>query len=65
MWSPHMFIRKSRLQLGKFVIICAKRLLQQNRHLADKPTAFAFVAYWTNNGQRAALGLNGSAAIDP
>ena len=24
-------------------------------HLADKPIAFAFVAYWTNNGQRAAF----------
>ena len=34
-------------------------------HLTDKPTAPSFVAYWTNNGQRAAPGLNGSAAIDP
>ena len=24
-----------------------------------------FVAYWTNNGYRSALGLNGSAANDP
>ena len=24
-----------------------------------------FVGYWTNNGQRAAGGANGSAAIDP
>jgi hypothetical protein len=28
-------------------------------------TAPAFVAYWTNNGQKAALGLDLSAAIDP
>ena len=34
-------------------------------HFADKPTAPAFVAYWTNNGQKAALGLGVSAAIDP
>ena len=33
--------------------------------LADKPTVPDFVAYWTNNGQRAALALIGSAAIDP
>jgi hypothetical protein len=32
---------------------------------ADKPSASAFVADWTNNGQRVALGLNGSAAFDP
>src|ERR1022692_642691 len=42
-----------------------KSLLQQNRHLADKPTAPIFVAYRTNNGQRLALGTDGSAAIDP
>jgi len=34
-------------------------------HLTDKPTAPSFVAYWTNNGQKAALGLDLSAAIDP
>jgi hypothetical protein len=34
-------------------------------HLADKPPAPEFVAYWTNNGQKAALGLDLSAAIDP
>jgi len=34
-------------------------------HFADKPTAPGFVAYWTNNGQKAALGLDLSAAIDP
>src|ERR1039458_7726905 len=34
-------------------------------HLADNPTAPEFVAYWTNNGQKAALGLDLSAAIDP
>jgi hypothetical protein len=33
--------------------------------LRGQTTAPGFVAYWTNNGQRAALGLNGSAAIDP
>jgi hypothetical protein len=34
-------------------------------HLTDKPTAPALVGYWTNNGQRAAQELNGSAANDP
>jgi hypothetical protein len=34
-------------------------------HLTDKSTAPSFVAYWTNNGQKAALGLDLSAAIDP
>jgi hypothetical protein len=33
--------------------------------LTDKPTAPSIVAYWTNNGQKAALGLDLSAAIDP
>ena len=28
-------------------------------HLTDKPTAPIFVAYWTNNGQKSAQGLNG------
>ena len=41
------------------------RLLQQYRHLTDKPPAPEFVAYWTNNGQKAVLGLDLSAAIDP
>ena len=31
---PHMFTRKPRLQLEKFAINGAKRLLQQNRHIA-------------------------------
>src|SRR5450756_1777241 len=34
-------------------------------HLTDKPPAPEFVAYWTNNGQKSAQGLNLSAAIDP
>jgi hypothetical protein len=34
-------------------------------HKADNPTAPEFVAYLTNNGQRAAFVTNGSAAIDP
>jgi len=34
-------------------------------HIADKPAVSVFVAYWTNNGQKAALGLDLSAAIDP
>ena len=34
-------------------------------HFADKQTAFAFVAYWTNNGQVTTLGLNKYAANDP
>jgi hypothetical protein len=32
-----MFTRKPRLRLGKFLISCAKRLLQQYRHFADIP----------------------------
>src|SRR3954464_11482735 len=31
---PHMFTRKPRLQLEKFAINGAKRLLQHNRHIA-------------------------------
>ena len=34
-------------------------------HLTDKPPAPEFVAYWTDNGQKAALGLDLSAVIDP
>jgi|ERR1039458_593350 hypothetical protein len=34
-------------------------------HLADIPTAPAFVRYWTNNGQRSARSWEMSAAIDP
>lgn len=32
---PHMFTRKPRLQLEKFAINGAKRLLQHNRHFSD------------------------------
>jgi hypothetical protein len=34
-------------------------------HIADNPAATAFVRYWTNNGQRLALGHDGSVANDP
>jgi hypothetical protein len=51
---PHIFIPKSHLEPREFLISSAKRLLQQYRHLADKPTAPGFVAYWTNNGQKSA-----------
>jgi len=34
-------------------------------HIADKPTAPGFVAYWGNNGQKPAGALNKYAAIDP
>jgi hypothetical protein len=34
-------------------------------HLTDKPTAPAFVAYWTNNGQRWISARVGYDAIDP
>jgi hypothetical protein len=34
-------------------------------HIADNPAATAFVRYWTNNGQRLALGRDGSVANDP
>jgi hypothetical protein len=34
-------------------------------HLADVPTAPAFVRFWSNGGQWLALALDGSAAIDP
>jgi hypothetical protein len=33
-------------------------------HIASFSCAAKFVGYWTNNGQRSVLGLNGSAAID-
>ena len=41
------------------------RCVGRDWHKADNPTVPAFVGYWTNNGQRSALGLNGSAANDP
>jgi hypothetical protein len=34
------------------------RLLQQYRHIADNPTALAFVRFRTNNGHRSARRLN-------
>jgi hypothetical protein len=43
---PHIFIPKSHLEPGEFLISSAKRLLQQYRHIADIPTAPAFVRYW-------------------
>jgi hypothetical protein len=36
---PHMFTRKPRLQLEKFAINGAKRLLQHNRHKAAQANA--------------------------
>jgi hypothetical protein len=62
---PHIFIPKSHLEPREILISSAKRLLQHNRHLTDKPPAPEFVAYWANNGQKAALGLNKYAANDP
>jgi hypothetical protein len=62
---PHIFIPKLHLEPREILISSAKRLLQQYRHLTDKPPSPGFVAYWTNNGQKAALGLDLSAAIDP
>jgi hypothetical protein len=41
------------------------RVVRFWQHLTDNPIAPEFVAYWTNNGQKAALGLDLSAAIDP
>jgi hypothetical protein len=61
---PHIFTRNARLQLAEFLIIGAKRLLQHNRHLADKLTAQGFVAYWGKSGHRSALALNGPGAND-
>jgi hypothetical protein len=34
-------------------------------HFANKLTALAFVAYWSNSRQRPALALSRYAAIDP
>ena len=50
-----------------FMIISPLSVVCMGRdwHLTDKPPAPEFVAYWTNNGQKAALGLDLSAAIDP
>jgi hypothetical protein len=41
-----MFIRKSRLRLGKFATSDTKRLLQQNRHLASFAAQQHFGSYW-------------------
>src|ERR1019366_6763965 len=62
---PHIFIPKSHLEPREFLISSAKRLLQQYRHITDKPPAPEFVGYWTNNGQRLVRALNGSVANDP
>jgi hypothetical protein len=42
---PHIFIPKSHLEPREFLISSAKRLLQQYRHLTDKPTTLGFVGY--------------------
>ena len=47
---PHIFTRNARLQPAEFLIIGAKRLLQHNRHKADKPTASEFVRSWAYSG---------------
>ena len=44
---------------------CLLRCIGRDWHFADKPTAPGFVAYWSNNGQRLALGPDSSAANDP
>src|ERR1019366_5805302 len=48
-----------------FLLVRAELFNVRFWHLTDKPPAPEFVAYWTNNGQKAALGLDLSAAIDP
>jgi hypothetical protein len=52
--------------LGWSCLIDWAKCLRQKRtctgrywHLTDKQTASIFVAYWTNNGQMSAQGLNG------
>ena len=60
-----MFTRKPVLQLRKIVITSAKRLLQQCRHVADIPSAPAFVRYWVHSGHWQKLALNGLVANDP
>jgi hypothetical protein len=35
------------------------RCVGRDWHLTDKPTAPSIVAYWANNGQKSAQGLNG------
>jgi hypothetical protein len=34
-------------------------------HLADNPTAAAFVRYWSNSGQQSILASDGLSAYDP
>jgi hypothetical protein len=46
------------------IIFCCRPFVRY-WHLTDKTPAPGFVAYWINNGQKAALGLDLSAAIDP
>src|SRR5665811_1611945 len=39
--------------------------IRDSWHLADIPTAAAFVRYWTNNGQRRFLARDSLSAFDP
>jgi hypothetical protein len=48
-----------------FFMCCMLRCIGRDWHLTDNPAAPAFVGYRSNNGQKAALGLHLSAAIDP
>jgi hypothetical protein len=47
---PHMFTRKPRLQLEKFAINGAKRLLQHNRHFCDIARAWMDFRFRGNSG---------------
>jgi len=57
--------RQITIRVGSVAIVRGRRPNVAYWHLTDKPPTPEFVAYWTNNGQKAVLGLDLSAAIDP
>jgi hypothetical protein len=50
-------------QLAIYFVMSNHKLDVRYWHSADIPAAAAFVRYWSNSGQRVALGLNRYAAI--
>src|SRR6516162_9243436 len=60
---PHIFARKSRLKPGKFLIISAKRLLQQYRHDSDLAQCLLSVGYQMLSGLRSKESVLGAAGL--
>lgn len=59
-WTPDFYTRYLPMVQPR-----QKRLSAFGNHFSDQSTAPDFIAYWTNNGQKAAQRPDGSAAIYP